>query len=232
MQRQVQLYRNELACLQPMKTPAIQLAAIAVAQGQQIVLSDTLDLVFHIKDEPSQVRRLMWLPSDLRVGSKFNFSQAVRLWPHHLALCTIAGECANTIIIHGGGRSVAWPGMPAVEAEQLLRRLLQAFDRGMQAPLPVACQTAFVAMVDHDAKIPSQSGRAEFQYNGGEHLIGDTAKSPLLARCWPTFEDLVRTPAATSAQPSFDQCVECLYRPFYKFLCEHFESLDQENHDD
>ncbi len=232
MQRQVELYRDELVDLQPMTLPPIQLTTKALARGQEIVLNDSLDLVFRVKDEPSQVRRLMWLASDLRDGPKFNFAQAVRLWPHHLALCTFAGEAASTIIIHGGGQRLAWPGLPAAEAGQLLLGLLQAFDLGMQEPLPVACQTAYVAMVDHDAKLPSQSGRAEFQYNGGDHLIGDTAKSPLLARCWPTFEDLVETPAPTTIQPTFDQCLERLYRPFYKFLVANFESLDQEGYDE
>ncbi|MBL8891178.1 MAG: exodeoxyribonuclease V subunit gamma [Planctomycetaceae bacterium] len=232
MQRQVELYREELRRLQPLSLPPIQQSVDALVPGQQIALHDTLDFVFQVADEPQQVRRLMWLASDLKDGTKFNFAQAVRLWPHHLALSALAGEAARTIIIHGGCERVAWPGIPVIEANQLLKSLLQAFDQGMQEPLPIACQTAFVAMVDPYAEVPSKSGRAEFQYNGGEHLIGDSIKSPLLARCWPTFEALVQTPATSANQPTFDDCVELLYRPFYNFLRANFEGVDQEGYDD
>ncbi|MDP1563798.1 MAG: exodeoxyribonuclease V subunit gamma [Pirellulaceae bacterium] len=232
MRRQVELYRDELKLLRATTLPSLQLAAPALARGHQITLNDSLDLVFQVADAPQQLRRLVWLASDLRDGQKFNFVQVVRLWPQHLALCTFAGEAANTIIIHGGGRRFVLAGMPAAEAGQMLLNLLQAFDLGMQQPLPVACQTAYVGMVDHYAGSPSQSVKAEFQYNGGDHLDGDATRSPLLARCWPTFEALVQPPARTTVQPSFDQCVERLYRPFYTFLCDHCEALEQEGHDD
>lgn len=232
MQRQVELYREELKYLQPMALPPIQQSVDALARGHQVILRDTMDLVFQVQDDQKQVRRLMWLASDLKDGSNFNFGQAVRLWPYHLALCTFAGEAARTIIIHGGCERVAWPGIPATEAGKLLSDLLQTFDLGMQEPLPVACQTAFAAMVDSNAKALSKSGRAEFQYNGGEFLTGDAIKSPLLARCWPTFEALVQAPTAKSSQPTFDECVERLYRPFYKFLHAYFEGVDQEGYDD
>jgi exodeoxyribonuclease V gamma subunit len=232
IQRQVALYRDELTTLQPLTLPAIELTSSALVGEQPLVLHDLVDLVFQVSDQPQQLRRLVCLASDLRDGRKFNFVQAVRQWPQHLALCTFAGEAARTIVIHGGGQRLDWPGMPAAEARELLLDLLQAFDLGMQQPLPVACQTAYVGMADPYADLPSQSIKAEFQYNGGDHLIGDATKSPLLARCWPTFAELVQVPAASFRQLTFDQCAERLYRPFYKFMSAHFEALDQEGDHD
>ena len=232
LQRQVELYRDELMNLEPLPPPAIQKYVPALARGQQLTLNDHLDLVFQVREDTRQLRRLVWLASNLKERANFNFVQAVRLWPHHLALCSLAGEAANTVIIHGGGQRVVWPGMPAPVATRTLLDLLEVFDLGMQQPLPVACQTAYAAMADAFAESPSESVKAEFQYNGGDHLIGDATKSPLLARCWATFEDLVSPPAPTSRQPTFDECVERLYRPFFEFLSENLGTLDEETEHD
>jgi len=105
---------------------------------------------------------------------------------------------------------------------------LQVFNLGMQQPLPVACQTAFAGLFDRQAEQPSQSWQAEFYYNGGDHVIGDVTRSPLLARCWPTFADLIDP----TTQPNFDSCVARLYQPLFQYLQPHVPSLAAEVSDE
>lgn len=208
-------YQRELQTLTSLSLPPIRLAVQPDVGPGELLLEDHLDNLFRDQTSTHKLQRLVLLASDLRSGSKFNFSQWIRLWPQHLALCFLAGAEAETLILHRGQPPLRMPGIERDMAEHQLIDLVQAFAQGMQQPLPTACQTAFVSLLDTEAGLPSDSGKAAFEYNGGDFLTGDVMRSPLLARCWPTFADLTQR----DRSPNFDETVQRLYAPAVNFLC-------------
>lgn len=215
LRQQLLDYQHELQSLVSMALPPIRLAVRARNSPGDLLLEDSLNSVFREQASTHKLRRLVLLASDVRVGSRFNFSQWIRLWPQHLALCTLAGAEAETLVLHSGQPPLLLPGLDRDSAERQLVDLLHAFADGMQQPLPVACQTAFISLLDSEASQPSDSGKAAFEYNGGDFLAGDVTRSPLLARCWPTFEELTRP----DLSPNFDDTVRRLYAPAVEYLC-------------
>lgn len=215
LRQQLLDYQRELQSLASMTLPPIRLAIRPTTSPGDLLLEDSLDSVFRDQASPHKLRRLVLLASDLRGGSRFNFSQWIRLWPQHLALCTLAGSEAETLVLHSGQPPLLLPGLDRDLAERQLIDLLHAFAQGMQQPLPVACQPAFISLLDREASQPSDSGKAAFAYNGGDFLAGDVTRSPLLARCWPTFDDLTQRDLV----PNFDDSVRRLYAPALEYLC-------------
>lgn len=222
LQRQLSDYQRELSSLVPQTLPPLRLAVQSPHGPGELLLEDTLGDVFHAQQTPHTLRRLVLLASDLRMGAKFNFSQWIRLWPQHLALCALVGPQASTLVVHSGPTPLLLPGLERDWAEGQLIELLLAFADGMQQPLPAACQTAFVGLLDADAVAPGESGKAAFQYEGGDFLTGDVMRSPLLARCWPTFDDLVQP----GLRPNFDETVRRLYGPAIDFLRQQCPTVD------
>lgn len=222
LQRQLSDYQRELSSLLPQTLPPLRLAVQSPHGPGELLLEDTLGDVFHDQHSLNKLQRLLLLASDLRSGTKFNFSQWIRLWPQHLALCALAGSQATTLVIHSGPTPLRLPGLDRDWAESQLIDLLRTFAEGMQQPLPAVCQTGFVSLLDTDAATPSESGKAGFQYNGGDFLTGDVMRSPLLARCWPTFADLTQP----GLVPNFDDTVRRLYGPAIDYLRQHCPTVE------
>jgi exodeoxyribonuclease V gamma subunit len=228
LRRQLQTYHELLTNGQPLAALPFSLSVMLDQDQESLTVSDLLDRVWEDSRQPGHYAQWVLLPNDLRAGKKFNFVQVARLWPYHLALSTLVGEAGATVIIHTGQPPLHLPCLPVAQAEGYWRQLLQMFHQGMQQPLPVACQTAFGSLYDDQADRPSQSTLAEFYYNGGDHVTGDVMRSPLLARCWPTFANLVDA----AAEPNFDSCVARLYQPLFQFLQRHVPSLATETADE
>jgi len=213
-QQQIALYRDQLIELTPVANRSIQITVASRLHSGELVLEDSLSEVFCQKDQPEFLVRLLALASDLRQGNQLRFDHLVRLWPQHLALCLVAGNKARTIIVHRGSAPFYFQGMDQEEARQHLEDLLQWYERGMQSPLPVACNTAFASLADKDADNFGHSLQARICYEGSDFKVGEVTRSALQAKCWPDFNSL----SDKELDPNFGQCVSSMYQPVHQFL--------------
>ncbi len=213
-QQQIALYRDQLIELTPVANPSIQISVTSRLHAGELVLEDSLSEVFCRNDQPGSRVRLLALASDLKQGKHLRFDHLVQLWPQHLALCLVAGNDAQTVVVHRGSAPFCFQGMDQAEARQHLEDLLQWYELGMQQPLPVACKTAFESLADKDADNFGRSAKARLYYDGSDDTDGEVARSALQAKCWPDFSTL----SDKELDPNFSQCVSSMYQPVYQFV--------------
>jgi len=213
LESQLTAFASLRQVLQPAALPAFSLELPAAEEEEaHWVLADTLDQIFQDSQTGDRVR-LQITASDLKSGADLRFRHVVRYWPQHLALCWQCGSAAQTHIVHAGPQPLVLPGLARDEADRHLQDLLQAFRQGMEAPLPVACETACAYLnqrsaVGDDQDWPVTARRA---YEGGDFRHGECQRSSLLARCFPDFNALL-----DSGQ--FTEWAQRLYGPLHQLL--------------
>ena len=102
-------------------------------------------------------------------------------------------------ILVGPEGTVELPPIPEQQALVWLGDLLQAWHKGMTAPLPVACKTAFAWLAEGDAQA---------EYQGGYNRPGEVEQDPYLARAFPNFESLF--------DAGFTDWADRLYQPLWQ----------------
>jgi len=135
----------------------------------------------------------------LTKDKKIKYPKLLLYWVQHLAGCA-SGLNLQTRVIGSDTVLVCDPVAQTVAIAEL-HRLVTAWRQGMQAPLPVACKTAFAWLGAAPAKALDT---AQAQYEGDEWNKGEVNYDAYLERFFPSFADL--NPEA------FEQWSDALYR--------------------
>ena len=97
------------------------------------------------------------------------------------------------------------------EAIAQLKTLIEAWHQGMQAPLPVACKTAFAWLGAVPDIAPDKAMEmAQAQYEGDDWNSGEVDNDAYLGRFFPSFASL--TPEAAEG---FVEWTNTLYLPAF-----------------
>jgi exodeoxyribonuclease V gamma subunit len=134
---------------------------------------------------------------------KIKYPNLLSYWVQHLAGCA-AGMNLQTVVM-GFDSVIEIALIEQTEAFEQLKTLIDAWYLGMQAPLPVACKTAFAWL---DASPDKAIDAAKSRYQGDDWIKGEVAYDAYLARFFPTFASLNQ--AAT--QGNFETWADTLYR--------------------
>ncbi|GHE21770.1 exodeoxyribonuclease V subunit gamma [Halomonas urumqiensis] len=173
-------------------------------------------------DDSGQRCRLLLSSSSLvsqgRGRGQYRWGQLVRPWVAHLA-GNLERPMTTQLLSKAG--NVTLPPLGDDEARHRLGELIAAWQAGMQAPLPVACDTAFVWLAkrgpndtpgeltpDHDAWHAARKA-----YEGDGFTSGEVERNPYLAHRWPDFAALA---GANRHRPdSFAELTERLLKPLH-----------------
>ena len=129
-------------------------------------------------------------------------------WLQHLAACADGIPVQSHVVGADGVVQIK----PVTQAEALshLQILVEAWHQGLQAPLPVACRTAFAWLNTDEEKALDA---AQAQYEGDEWNNGEVDYDAYLARFFPNFASLY-----ISGQDHFEIWTRRLYAPVYDNL--------------
>jgi len=134
----------------------------------------------------------------LHKDKRIQYQHLLLPWLQHLAACA-DGTAVDSLVVGADG-VVEMPVLPRDDARAYLQILLEAWHRGLHAPLPVACLTAFVWLHEPD--------KAQTRYEGDEWNDGELHYDAYLARFFPSFASLCQ-----SESDGFESWAEKLYRP-------------------
>ncbi|MCD2448989.1 exodeoxyribonuclease V subunit gamma [Methylicorpusculum oleiharenae] len=171
--------------------------------GVTITLQGDLD---HLRksSKGSSLSMLHLTAQKLMNSDKIKYANLLHYWVQHLATC--ASGMAVQSILAGADTELDIAPLPQADALELLKTLAEAWYQGMQAPLPVACRTAFAWL---GAPPVSAMAAAQEQYDGGDWKPGEVDFDPYLARFFPTFislnPDLFEAWAVLLYQAAFQQ---------------------------
>jgi exodeoxyribonuclease V gamma subunit len=129
-------------------------------------------------------------------------------WLQHLAACA-AGLNTQSILI-GADQLLTIHPLPQNQAYSLLTDLIEAWQLGLQNPLPIACRTGFVWL---NAAAETAKQTAQSRYEGDDWNPGEVAYDAYLARFYPDFASLY-----PAGQPDFEYWADKLYRPLNQHL--------------
>jgi exodeoxyribonuclease V gamma subunit len=134
---------------------------------------------------------------------KIKYPNLLSYWVQHLAGCA-AGMNLQTVVM-GSDSVIEIALIEQKEAFEQLKILVEAWHLGMQAPLPVACKTAFAWL---DAPPDKALDAAKSAYQGDDWTKGEVAYDAYLARFFPTFASLNQA----AIQGNFETWADTLYR--------------------
>jgi exodeoxyribonuclease V gamma subunit len=133
--------------------------------------------------------RIELQPGDLRRGKDgWKWHRLLRPWVAHVAAA--ACDVPLTTLLVSEDASLKFAPIEQAKAQAILRLWLEAWRAGLEAPLPVALNTAIAWLlnVDDEAKAGEAACKA---YEGGYNHGGEAASSASLARQYPTFAALI-----------------------------------------
>ena len=140
--------------------------------------------------------RIELLPGKINIGNDRRWHRLLKPWLQHV-LINASGTSTQTLIV-AQESSLAFSSLAPDSALQIALTWLEAWQQGLNAPLPVALQTAM-------AFLKNQSNdKAKAVYEGGYQISGEVQKSAALARQFPTYADL-------TADETFSHWAEVLY---------------------
>jgi exodeoxyribonuclease V gamma subunit len=145
-------------------------------------------------------------------------------WVQHLAAC--ADHLAVQTFVIAADAVIEIPAIDQAEAYALLQSLAEAYHQGMQAPLPVACKTAFAWLAasagsDQDKAME----KAKSRYEGDDWTPGEMAYDAYLTRFFPRFASLNQshpdTTQNTDQDKAFPYWAETLYQAAFTQIKQH-----------
>lgn len=158
--------------------------------------------------------RLVLTSSSLVKKGKYRWSHILRHWVAHLA-GHLDGASMTTRLLSKAGH-VTLPPIDPEAARTHLRDIVKMWQAGMQAPLPLACDTAFVwlsKLGTPESERDSDAWRAAASaYNGDDFNAGEAGRNAYLAHRWPSFTALYE---ARHDAGSFAQLTERLLAPVH-----------------
>ncbi|SEI39557.1 DNA helicase/exodeoxyribonuclease V, gamma subunit [Azotobacter beijerinckii] len=123
---------------------------------------------------------------------RWKWHRLLRPWVAHVAAAA-CGLRLTTLLV-GEDTSLKFAPIEPAKAQAILRLWLEAWRAGLEAPLPVALNTA-IAWLNSGEAGDEDGGTAEKAareaYEGGYKRSGEVAGSASLARHYPTFDALV-----------------------------------------
>jgi len=142
----------------------------------------------------------------LTKADKINYPNLFLEWAQHLAGCAV-GMNIQTLVM-GSDSVIEIAPVTQAEALEQLKTVLDAWYRGMQAPLPVACKTAFAWL---DAEPDKALHAVQSRYEGDDWTKGEVDYDVYLARFFPSFASL----KPDAAQDGFVDWANKLYLPAF-----------------
>ncbi|MFC3651085.1 exodeoxyribonuclease V subunit gamma [Dyella humi] len=134
--------------------------------------------------------RLLPMAGQLCHGKAIRYDRLQQPWPLHL-LANANGIALSTRFLASDATVVLQP-LDRNEASALLNTLLDAWQHGMQAPLPIARRTAYAwLLAERDEK--DSFDAAQKCYEGSDAPAappGEMSREPCLARTWRSFSAL------------------------------------------
>ena len=153
------------------------------------------------RGDDGELARIELQPGDLGKDKSWKWHRLLRPWVAHVA----AGACGLTLttLLVGEDVSLRFAPLEPAQAQAILRRWLEGYATGLNAPLPVALKTAiaWLAAGDEDKALKAASET----YEGGFQRTGEVGQSASLARQYPDF-------AVLSADGDFQAWSEDLYQ--------------------
>lgn len=182
-------------------------------------VADEIDHLYYPLIGGAAPIRVVVLASDLKPEKGgIRFDLLLAHWTQHIAGCHQWGQAFSTYLIHRGNHPLVLTGFPSQYAVDLLHNLIEDFHAGMQGPLPVATKTA-IQWLTLSENVPVQASEAIRTYEGGDYIVGEASRSPLLYRCFPTYGDLVKEDRADD----FRRLARRLYQPLIDYAVgDHF----------
>ena len=170
------------------------------SQGQELAIADWRGGLRC--DGDGRRGRVVLETSDLVRNHQYRGEKVIRHWVEHLALHLDSGPLSTEIISKAG--DVTLPPLTIEQARCQLRKLLIAWQQGMQRPLPLAARTAFAYLKGGD-------DAARKAYQSAYQSLGEVDSDPYLKRAYPDFDALL-------AKGEFHALAEMLLRPLFEAI--------------
>ncbi|WP_340053751.1 exodeoxyribonuclease V subunit gamma [Pseudomonas sp. JAI120] len=149
----------------------------------------------------------------------FEWHNLVRPWVRHLAL-QLSDQRCTTILVSLNGDVVFRP-LSALQAQEQLQSLLNAWVAGMREPLPVTCKSAFAWLEGGGQASDTALDKAREKYEGNNYTDpGEAKRSFPLRRAYPDFDSLC-------AAQTFPKWAEVLYGGLFNHLSPSRAGSDQ-----
>jgi len=189
----------------------LQLAPFVLAGGVTLQLAGDLSQLRR-QGQQGQVSLLhLTAQTLLNKDKSIKYPNVLLQWLQHLAAC--ADSLPVTTLVIGADTAIEMPIVEQDDAYQQLQDLVAAYHEGVQAPLPVACRTAFSWLA-----APPETARekAQARYDGDDWNAGEVQYDAYLARFFPNFASLT----AFDAEKDFAYWADNLYRPMLAHIRE------------
>jgi exodeoxyribonuclease V gamma subunit len=194
---------------QPLELPPLH---FKTESGLERTLEDWL---FHLRRHASGEDRYALIertPSKIYQKSKPRLEKLLSLWVRHLA--AHAGGLSLSSYLIGVDGLIALPALTSREkALAHLTAIVQAFDVGLSAPLPIAPQSAFAALEKSESASEARLNAIRGAYEGNILFDGEVGRSPYLRRTYPSLEALLE---ASVHDLGFIDWADRLYRPLHE----------------
>ena len=126
--------------------------------------------------------RIELLPGKLHSGKDLRWHRLLASWVQHVLLNAM-GTTTQTLVI-AQESSMAFASISTADALPIAQTWLEAWQQGLNAPLPVAFKTAMNYLKNQS------DGKAKEAYEGGYNIGGEVQNNAALARQFPSYADL------------------------------------------
>ena len=189
-----------------------------MASGLPVAVLDRLDDLRH--NTAGETGRVVLEVSALTEGrsQQYRPHRVIAHWVAHLAGHLAVGPMTTRILSHAGEITLA--ALPLAEATRHWQALLEAWQCGMQAPLPLSAKAGF-AWLRAQGRAPDDAARA---WQAAHDALapagggGEWAHNPYLRRAYPTARDLLGPPDLAHEASPFRHWTEQLLRPLWQAI--------------
>lgn len=204
-QYQTLLEKWPVAVEKPKATGAI---TCALPKGDTIRLEDWLTGLRYARDDPDHYAFIATRPAEVLDEKRLpKHHYLTRLWVQHI-VAHAAGLTLTSFLVGEDAIITLNPLDDAKAARETLDALVTAWYAGIQAPLPLACKTAFAWLKANDAP----DSKAREAYEGGYERPGEVEQDAYLYRAYPTADALL---SAVVDGKTFVDWIALLYWPLF-----------------
>lgn len=135
-----------------------------------------------VDEQTNEYARIELLPGKIHSGKDLRWHRLLEPWMQHVLINAMAIPTQTLVI--GQESSIAFAALPTAEAMQIALAWLDAWQQGLNAPLPIALKTAMEYLKS------SSDDKAKAVYEGTYNLSGEVQSNPALARQFASYADL------------------------------------------